>query len=105
MHCIDRFVRIEHPDLKDYVLPPTAIGILTALQAACPDGDFVKFFEMNRVSIWERRALRTFLAWSAASHQPLDDTCCDFAKALPIYEVRSMVMLNVSRTSWTEVMI
>ena len=96
-----RFLRndlpIEHPQLKNYVQPPTATGILNALLALADNPENVQKLFCN-ASEGELHELRSFILQSKwFSEGQMDDAHIDAIKHLPMFESfgsRKLVCLN-----------
>jgi sacsin len=83
----------EHPLASQFVHPPTAVGILKALSAACEkDRGGLVSQRVANLNLSERSLLRRFLTqprwWSGALGQP-DGSSVNILRSLPIFETFS----------------
>jgi sacsin len=80
----------EHPLASQFVHPPTAVGILKALSAACEkDRGGLVSQRVANLNLSERSLLRRFFTqprwWSGALGQP-DSSSVNILRSLPIFE-------------------
>lgn len=93
---------IEHPQLKDYVQPPTATGLLNALLAVAGRSENIEGLFKNAAE-GELRELRSFILQSKwFTEDFMDRKHIDIIKELPVFETfKSRKHVGLSKpTKW-----